>query len=107
MENSEKSIKAKLKSISDELKISKYSLKKYRRRLTNSTKKVSPNSTVLENGKTIEQYNRDRRKVDLIILPRDIKTLECKINMLEKNKVFLKKELKASKVAMQQPMFNF
>ena len=107
MENSEKNVKSKLKSIVDELKLSKYTLKKYRKRLKNSTKKVCPNSTILDNGKTIAQYNSDRRKVDLIILPRDIKTLECKINMLEKNKVFLKKELKASKVAMQQPMFNF
>ena len=95
----------KLRDIKSQITIIRYDLKRYTNRLKNATKIVKVNTVRLPNGKTIDQYNSERRYRDLKFLPEHIATLKNKLSELVMERDNLKNIDKEP--SMVQMTFNF
>ena len=96
----------KLKIVAGQISEIKYNLRRYRKRLKNATKLVKDNDTIMTNGKTIAEFNRQRRKRDLATLPKHIEMLMDNLNRLLAERAELKKKQVPDPV-MIQLIFDF
>ena len=82
----------------------KYDIKRYTNRLNKATTLVKPNSTRMADGRTIEEYNKNRRSQDCILLPNHICMLKLRLEKLLAEKEKLQQINK--KPVMVQLMFD-